>query len=124
MLFETDVAILDKEERIHWLTKDLEDVKTDRFQIINRIIRFNRMLSMQERGWKINNRVYSLVSTPEAEVCDVCKIHLISDRVIKLNCCGLHFYKECFANHVKVQYETKVVPQCGNLECKDREWNF
>lgn len=111
--FEADVATLDK-----------DDVSLERHDITNRVIRFNRIFSMQERGWKINNGVYTVVNAPKNETCDICEHTFTSTQVIKLNCCGLHLHKECFANHVKQDYRTKVLPQCGNLKCENREWDF
>ena len=112
--FETDIAELLENEGLEQKKKDIR----------NRVIRFNRMISMQERGWKINNNVYSLVNRPKDEICNICETPFILDQVVKLNCCDLYLHQQCFKDHIKVEYETKIVPQCGIVRCKNREWNF
>jgi hypothetical protein len=111
--FEADVAILDK---------DGGDI--EKHAIRNRIIRFNRIILMQERGWKINNRVYTVVDAPKNEICDICYSTFSSGLTIKLECCGLYLHKECFANYVKEAYQTKVLPECCNLKCESWEWEW
>ena len=117
--FETDVADLDEGVEIHSLKSD--EQKKD---IRNRVIRFNRMILMQERGWKINNNVYSLVNKPKDEVCNICEAPFILDQVVQLNCCNLYLHQQCFNDHIKIEYETKVTPQCGIVRCKNPDWIF
>lgn len=109
LCFEADVALFSCEKV---------------FKSKDKMIRFNRMISMQNRGWKINNQVYSIINNPGQVICDVCRKELDSKQVIKLKCCGKYLHKSCLIIHIRVGYETGDAPQCGNDGCEDREWHF
>jgi hypothetical protein len=102
-------------EKMTKLRSDIARVNDDESEN-RKILRIDRIIRMQERGWKVNNGIFypaEKCHNSDVKTCISCSGDTTSEYVVKFKCCGVHIHHICLCRLMR-----DPTPQCPKCEYK------